>query len=30
MNPTELARETQAKWDRAAANFDLMTGYGPE
>jgi len=21
---------TQGKWDRAAANFDLMAGYGPE
>ncbi len=21
---------TKAKWDRAAANFDLMSGYGPE
>jgi ubiquinone/menaquinone biosynthesis C-methylase UbiE len=21
---------TQAKWDRAAANFDLMAGFGPE
>ena len=21
---------TQGKWDRAAANFDLMSGYGPE
>ena len=21
---------TQKKWDRAAANFDLMAGYGPE
>ena len=21
---------TKKKWDRAAANFDLMAGYGPE
>ena len=21
---------TRRKWDRAAANFDLMAGYGPE
>ena len=21
---------TRAKWDKAAANFDVMAGYGPE
>ena len=25
-----MDRVTQAKWDRAAANFDLMSGHGPE
>jgi len=27
---TELAEITRRKWDKAAASFDLMAGYGPE